>query len=89
MLQLPGADPSSPLGRAQAGELLRRYLGGARELSVTVVSVREVEPGIGFVELARRYVVTGTEDARRESVFLGFRRIDARWVLHELRSVGG
>lgn len=89
ILQIPGADPSSPLGRAQAAELLRRYLGGARERSVTVVSVREVEPGIGFVELDRRYVVSGTTDARRESVFLGFRRTGAGWVLAELRSVGG
>jgi len=89
ILQIPGADPSSPLGRPQAAELLRRYLGGARERSVTVVSVREVEPGIGFVELDRRYVVSGTADARRESLFLGFRRIGERWVLAELRSVGG
>jgi len=89
ILQIPGADPSSPLGRPQAAELLRRYLGGARERSVTVVSVREVEPGIGFVELDRRYVVSGTADQRRESLFLGFRRVEGRWVLAELRSVGG
>jgi len=89
ILQIPGADPSSPLGRSQAVELLRRHLGGARELSITVVSVREVEPGIGFVELARRYVVSGTTDPRRESVFLGLRRVAEGWVLSELRSVGG
>jgi len=48
--------------------------------------VREVEPGRGFVELERRYVVTGTRDERRETVFLGFRLVLGRWVLSELRS---
>jgi hypothetical protein len=89
ILQIPGADPSSPVGRAQAGELLRRYLGAAEEVAIRVVTVREVEPGKGFVEMDRRYVVRGTADERRETVFLGFRRVGVRWVLSEVRSVGG
>ena len=86
VLQIPGADPSSPLARAQAVELLRRHLRTASERSLAVTSLREVEPGKGFVELDRRYVVPGTADERREAVFLGFRRAGNRWVLSELRT---
>jgi hypothetical protein len=86
VLQIPGADPSSPLGRAQAVELLRRYLRSVVECSVTVRTVREVEEGKGFVELERRYVVTGTTDERHETLFLGFRRMGDTWVLAELRT---
>lgn len=89
ILQIPGADPSSALGRAQAGELLRRYLAAATEVAVRVVTVRQVEAGKGFVELDRRYVVRGTADERRETVFLGFRLSGGRWVLNEVRTVGG
>jgi len=53
---------------------------------VAVTSLREVEPGRGFVELDRRYVVPGTVDERREAVFLGFRRAGNRWVLSEVRT---
>jgi hypothetical protein len=86
VLQIPGADPSSPLARAQAIELLRRYLRSVVECSVTVRTVREVEAGKGFVELERRYVVAGTSDERHETVFLGFRRMGDSWVLGELRT---
>ena len=89
VLQIAGAAPSSPVGRAQAEELLRRYLAGGVELSVTVVTVREVESGRGFVELERRHAVPGTSDVRRETVFLGFRRVGDSWVLSEVRSGGG
>lgn len=86
LLQIPGADPSSPLGRAQAVELLRRYLRSVVECSVVVRTVREVENGKGFVELERRYVVAATSDERRETLFLGFRRAGDSWVLTELRT---
>jgi len=86
LLQIPGADPSSPLGRSQAVELLRRYLRSVVECSVAVKTVREVETGKGFVELERRYQVVGTTDERRETVFLGFRRAGDSWVLAELRT---
>ena len=86
LLQIPGADPSSPLARPQAVELLRRYLRSVVECSVAVRAVREVEDGKGFVELERRYVVVGTSDERRETLFLGFRRLGDSWVLSELRT---
>jgi len=86
VLQIPGADPSSPLGRAQAVELLRRYLRPVEERGLDVTVIREVEPGKGFVELTRRYVVAGTTELRRETLFLGFRLQSGRWALAELRS---
>ncbi|HYT72989.1 MAG TPA: hypothetical protein VEK78_16495 [Gemmatimonadales bacterium] len=86
VLQIPGADPSSPLERPQAAELLRRHWRSAVERWLTVGAVREVEPGEGYVELERRYVVSGTSDERRETVFLGFRKAGGRWLLTELRS---
>jgi len=86
VLQIPGADPSSPLGRAQAAELLRRYLRPAEERGIDVTVIREVEAGKGFVELTRRYVVAGTTELRRETLFLGFRLQGGRWALAELRT---
>jgi hypothetical protein len=86
ILQIPGSDPSSPLGRPQAIELLRRYLRPAEERGLDVTAIREVEPGKGFVELTRRYVVAGTTELRRETLFLGYRLLDHEWRLVELRS---
>ena len=86
VLQIPGADPSSPLGRSQAIELLRRYLRPAEERGLDVTAIREVEPGKGFVELTRRYVVAGTTELRHETLFLGYRLQGRDWRLVELRS---
>lgn len=86
VLQIPGADPSSPLGRAQAIELLRRYLRPAEERGLDITTIREVEPGKGFVELTRRYVVAGTNEVRRETLFLGYRLQSNEWRLVELRN---
>jgi len=86
VLQIPGADPSSPLGRAQAIELLRRYVRLAEERGIDITAIREVEPGKGFVELTRRYVVAGTSELRHETLFLGFRLVGGEWRLAELRS---
>jgi hypothetical protein len=86
VLQIPGADPSSPLGRPQAVELLRRYFRPAEERGLDVTAIREVEPGKGFVELTRRYVVAGTAELRRETLFLGYRLSGREWRLVELRS---
>lgn len=86
VLQVSGADPSSPVGQAQAAELLRQYWRSVEERGVDVTGVREIEPGRGFVELTRRYVVAGTAEVRRETLFLAFRLREGRWVLVELRS---
>jgi hypothetical protein len=86
VLQIPGADPSAPVDRAQAAELLRRYWRSAVERSLTVSTAREVEPGRGYAQLERRYVVAGTSDERRETIFLAFRSAGADWVVSEVRS---
>ncbi|MGH7699550.1 MAG: hypothetical protein ACREMJ_03385 [Gemmatimonadales bacterium] len=85
VLQIPGADPSAAVSRAQAMALLARYLRPAVERAMEIVTIREVEDGRGFVEFDRRYVIAGTADVRRETLFLGFRRVGGRWVLVELR----
>jgi len=56
------------------------------ERGLRVSAVREVEPGRGYAELDRRYVVAGTSDERRETIFLGFRKPGQEWMLAELRS---
>lgn len=86
VLQIPGADPSAAVSRAQAVALVARYLRPTEERSLELVAIREVEEGRGVAELERRFVVRGTSDLRRETVFLGFRREDGRWILAELRS---
>ena len=86
VLQIPGADPSAPLERAQAAELLRRHLQRVVERALAVGAVREVEPGHGYVELERRYVVAGTSDERRETIYLRFRKPGSQWLLTELRN---
>jgi len=86
VLQIPGADPSAPVDRAQAIELLRRHLRAGAERGLRFSAVREVEPGRGYAELDRRYVVAGTSDERRETIFLGFRKPGREWMLTELRS---
>ena len=86
VLQIPGADPSSPLGRSQAVALLQRHFQSAADENLTITAVREMDADGGFVELDRRYVVRGTSDVRRETVFLGFRRVSGQWRLAEVRS---
>jgi len=86
VLQIPGADPSAAVSRPQAVTLLERYFRPTVERALDIVTIREVERGRGFVELERRYVIGGTADERRETLFLGFRLQGGRWVLAELRS---
>ena len=85
-LEIPGADPSSAIGREQASELLGRYLRTSQERSVDVRVAREMVAGQGYVELERRYTVTGTSEERHETVFLGLRRRGEHWVVVELRT---
>ena len=85
-LEIPGADPSSAIGRDQAGELLGRYLRASQERSVDVRVAREMEEGRGYVELQRRFIVRGTSEERHETVFLGLQRRGEQWVVVELRT---
>jgi hypothetical protein len=88
LIQLPGANPSVALGPAQAAALLADFLEPAQEVEVLVRAAREVEPGRGYVELQRRYRVTGTQNIRRQVLLLGYRLERGGWSLVELRVVG-
>lgn len=87
LVQLPGADPAPAVGRAQAAALLRGFLAGGKDIEVTVRSARQVQPGVGYVELQRRFRVTGTQELRSQRVLLAYRLTGARWELAELRVV--
>lgn len=86
-LRLPGADPSTAVGQAQAVALLKAYVRGTLEVELKVESAREVGPDRAFVDLRRRYRIDGTEEVRTERILLGYRRArgDGGWRLAELR----
>lgn len=88
LIQLPGADPSVALGPAQAAALLRDFLAPSQEVEVLVRAARQVEPERGYVELQRRYRVTGTQDVRGQVLLLGYRQDGTGWTLEEFRVVG-
>jgi hypothetical protein len=88
LVQLPGADPSIALGPAQAAALLSDFMRQGQEVETVVRAAREVEPGRGYVELQRRYRISGTQDVRTQSLLLGYRLFRAGWRLVELRIVG-
>lgn len=87
LLQLPGTEPSGALSRAQAAALLGQYLAGAREVEVGVQGAREVQPGVAYAELRRRFEPPGGGGSRLQTVLLSFRWVDGGWVLQELRVV--
>ena len=88
LIQLPGADPSVALGPAQAAALLGDFLAPSQEVEVLVRAARQVEPERGYVELQRRYRVTGTQDVRSQVLLLGYRQEKKGWTLVEFRVVG-
>jgi hypothetical protein len=88
LIQLPGADPSVALGPAQAAALLADFLAPAQEVETLVLAAREVGPGRGYVELQRRYRVTGTQNVRVQVLLLGYRLGPDGWSLVEFRVVG-
>ena len=88
LIQLPGADPSVALGPAQAAALLADFLAPSQEVEVLVRAARQVEPGRGYVELQRRYQVTGTQDVRSQILLLSYRLGRTGWSLVEFRVVG-
>jgi hypothetical protein len=88
LVQLPGADPSAALGPEQAAALLRDFLASAMEVETVVRAARETEPGRGYVELQRRYRITGTQEVRVQGLLLGYRKTRTGWSLVELRVVG-
>ncbi|MEO8201561.1 MAG: hypothetical protein ABI679_13620 [Gemmatimonadota bacterium] len=86
VIQLPGADPSAPVTRPQAEELLRDYFHQAEEVETVLSDARDVGGGWGFVELKRRYRIRGTQEIREQLLLLSYRANGTGWVLMELRA---
>jgi hypothetical protein len=87
LVQLPGADPSAALGPEQAAALLSDFFSSAQEVQTVVRAARETEPGRAYVELQRRYRVSGTQEVRVQGLLLGYRKTRNGWSLVELRVV--
>jgi len=85
LVQLPEADPSAPVDRAQAVALLEGFLRGTEGTGTTIRAARRVTPETGYVELTRRFRVVGTAEIRRQTVLLSFRRRGEGWQLVEVR----
>lgn len=85
LLQLPEADPSAPVGRDQAAELLRDFFNHADEVETRITDVREMDGGLGLVELRRRFRVRGTQEVQEQRVLLSYRASGNGWMLVELR----
>lgn len=84
-LDIPGTATSAAMKPGQAGRVLDRYLNGADERGLDLIRVRRLEADHAYAELARVYVVKGTEEERRERLLFGFRRLDGIWRLREVR----
>jgi hypothetical protein len=84
-LQLPESGRHQGVTPAHAAQVLKEYLSPADEISFELRRIREASEDHAYAQLARRYVVRGTADERIETVFLGFRRVDGRWRLREVR----
>lgn len=84
-LRIPGVAASHAMRPGQAARLLGAYLGAAEAESLELKEIRPVGEGHAYAELERRHTVRGTADRRVEIVFFGFRRIEGRWRLREVR----
>lgn len=85
LLQLPEADPSAPVNRNQAIQLLRDFFKHSEEVDTRVTDVREMDGGLGLVELRRRFRVRGTQEIKEQRVLLSYRADGPGWTLVELR----
>jgi hypothetical protein len=87
MVHLPGAEPSSALRPTQAAALLGTFAEGDRELDVTVLVARKVDPDRAYVEAQRVYQVAGTDVRRSQALYFGFRRSGSSYRLVEVRAL--
>jgi hypothetical protein len=86
-VQLPEATPSGPLRAAQAAELLRAFVAGARELEVEVTVARSLDADRAYVEMRRVFTVRGAGAPRSQRVYLGLQRNGAGFRVAEVRVV--
>lgn len=73
-LRLPGVSAAGPIPAEQAGVLLQGYVRGDIEVSVEVLSVREVGELSGYAELRRRFRPNGVGEPVEEVVLIGLVR---------------
>ena len=84
-LQLPEVGRAPAVRPAHAARVLEEYLVSASEIAFELRGIRESADNHAYAQLVRRYAVRGTSDERVETVFLGFRLVDGRWRLREVR----
>lgn len=84
-LHLPGVATVASVRPGQAARLLEAYLRQAGERSFDLREVRQLADDHAYAEMARLFVVEGTSEERQETVFLGFRLLEGRWRLREVR----
>jgi len=84
-LRIPGVAASAAVRAGQAAKLLGEYLGDAEELGLDLRGIRHVTADHAYAELGRRYQVRGTSEVRAETVFLGYRQLEGKWRLREVR----
>jgi hypothetical protein len=65
--------------------VLKEYLEPSDEKSLELHRILKASEDHAYAQLIRRYVVRGTSDERVETVFFGFRRVEGRWRLREVR----
>ncbi len=84
-LNLPGVAWAASLKPGQAARLLSQYVKVSEEREFTLREVRMLAPDHAYAEVRRRYAVRGTDEERWETAFLGFRLLDGKWQLREVR----
>ena len=85
-LRLPGVEPSSPLGPAQANATLRGLFRRNETAEVTIEDFREVGDSLAFVELRREYRIPGSPERRTQLILLSYRQNRHGWQLVEVRA---
>jgi hypothetical protein len=86
LIELPSANPSTPVGRSQAVALLQGYVQGTEEVETLTRKAKAVDETRGYVELTRRYRVAGIGGVSEGVLLLGFRLGREGWLLTEVRA---
>ncbi len=84
-LQFPETGRQQGVPPAHVARVLREYLSSADEVSFELYQILTASEDHRYAQLVRKYVVRRTTDERVETVFLGFRRVEGRWRLREVR----
>jgi len=86
LIELPSANPSTPVGRSQALALLQGYVQGTEEVETAVRKAKPVDETRGYVELIRRYRLAGIGEVSEGVLLLGYRLGREGWLLTEVRA---